>query len=945
MAIKPIEILIRAKDEASSVFSSMQAKAGAVAAAIAAYFGFSAFAGAVKGAADLEAALSEVAAVSGAGAKELAALRAAAEAAGASTKFTATEAAVALGNLARAGLDSNQAIAALKPTLQLAQAGSIDLGQAAEITTKAIAGFGLKAEDAGRIADVLAKGANASNTSVRGLGEAMSYAAPMAKSVGLDLESTVAIMGKFADGGIDASRAGTALNAILSQFADPSSKFKAALSDAGITTLDFNKALVQLAAKGKDGEKAMLAVGTEAGPALRSLLNQGIPALNELRAKLADAGGSAEATAKIMGDNLNGSVKGLGSAWDTLKNALTTPVLPVLKSGVDSLAAAFKDAVDSGVVAKFGAAIATGFEAAITWAKAFAAQVDFAALGETMRGYATQASEAFDTIKNAATTAGDVVRLVWGTMSAGTNAVLAGVYTVGEAFAGVTNDIQEALALLMEGISKITFGNVSAGFKIAADQMIESAKATDAVTQAMAAKAAAALQRMADGAQTARNGWTGLTTDSTTASTALTTTVSPAIKQTAADLEAMGNKAADAAQKTKDAADKKAAAFQAEQTKVAALRAEYEAAVATGNWQLAAQKLAELGTAANNAQTAVAGLGATAAEKAAAIASAFQAMGIKTQAEMQSLANNAKTQFELIKSSGQATAEGISTAFAKAAQAAIEANNGVAPSWVQAQAAANGYKLVLDDLGKTTLVNLKNATDGNTAATNNLAAAHNAGAQAAREWAQAQSTAGAAARAAALSDKELEADLSGDKYGNRPGGLPARNAALSEDYRRRKAKGQDAEGNSVNPLTGEKYEATGTSKQDMLLKLQAMGYDINDPLAQSTAERVSKRITDAFSSYSSVGFSGPQLNLSAEQLLAEDMAGNVRAVGAQGPSGRPVKNGATTGAGKASDANPAQRTTPAKTYNVQIGGSTAKFDTDAEAKAFIEQMRKAKLAA
>ena len=66
MAIKPIEILIRAKDEASSVLDAFKRNAAGIGAAIAGYFGINAFAGAVKGAADLEAALSEVAAVSGA---------------------------------------------------------------------------------------------------------------------------------------------------------------------------------------------------------------------------------------------------------------------------------------------------------------------------------------------------------------------------------------------------------------------------------------------------------------------------------------------------------------------------------------------------------------------------------------------------------------------------------------------------------------------------------------------------------------------------------------------------------------------------------------------------------------------------------------------------------------------------------------------------------------
>ncbi len=213
MAIKPIEILIRAKDEASSVFDLFKRNAAGVGAAIAGYFGFNAFAGAVKGAANLEAALSEVKAVSGATEEEMVKLRKAAEDVGANPLYaaTATQAAEALGNLARSGLSADQSIAALNPTLQLATAGGIALDQSATIVTRTLAGFTLAANQAGRVADVLALGANASNTSVHGLGDAMSYAAPVARSVGLSLETTVAILGKFADAGIDASRSGTAL--------------------------------------------------------------------------------------------------------------------------------------------------------------------------------------------------------------------------------------------------------------------------------------------------------------------------------------------------------------------------------------------------------------------------------------------------------------------------------------------------------------------------------------------------------------------------------------------------------------------------------------------------------------------------------------------------------------------------------------------------------------
>ena len=83
MAIKPIEILIRAKDEFSGMLGSMQAKLTAVAVAIASLFGISLFSGAVKSAAEFEAAMSRVKSAAGGTDEEFKALKQAAEDAGA----------------------------------------------------------------------------------------------------------------------------------------------------------------------------------------------------------------------------------------------------------------------------------------------------------------------------------------------------------------------------------------------------------------------------------------------------------------------------------------------------------------------------------------------------------------------------------------------------------------------------------------------------------------------------------------------------------------------------------------------------------------------------------------------------------------------------------------------------------------------------------------------
>ena len=164
----------------------------------------------------------------------------------------------------------------------------------------------------------------------------------------------------------------------------------------GIATGDFDKALRQLAASGDTGSKAILAVGTEAGPALRSLLNQGVPALDKLKAQLDEAAGSAANTAGVMGNNLNGAFGMLSGAWDALKIKLGEPVLPVLTTAVRDLEDALRGAVSDGTAGKFGEAISSAFAGAIEWVRKFAAELDPAALSAKLQETAAQVGAFFD---------------------------------------------------------------------------------------------------------------------------------------------------------------------------------------------------------------------------------------------------------------------------------------------------------------------------------------------------------------------------------------------------------------------------------------------------------------------------------------------------------------------------------------------------------------------
>lgn len=713
MAFKPIEILINAKDNASAVFSSLQTKVVAVGAAIATYFGISAFAGVVRGAADFEAAMSRVQAATGATAQEMQALRKASEDAGANTKFTSVEAAGALENLAKAGLNATEAIQTLPAVLNLAQAGDIGLAESSELVTKAVSGMGLAFSEAGRVADVLALGANATNTSVLGLAQALSYAAPVANSLGLSLESTVAIIGKFADAGIDASRAGTALNSILSQFSNPAGKFREELTAIGITTGDFEKALRQLAAAGPAGQKAILAVGQEAGPALRALLNQGVGALDDLTAKLRDAAGSAAATAKVMEENLNGSLSGLASAWDTVKNTLGTPVLPVLKQGVDQLAAAFRNAVADGTVTRFGETIATAFKTGIQFVRDFLATVDFTAVLARMQAFATSANETFVKVGEYATNAGNTIKLAYGVMSAGVNAVLTAIYGIGSVFAEVAANVMAGVAKLREGLASITFGELSESFKLAAEDARSMAEGFGAAAQAMRDKATQALQDTADAAQTARTGFEGLA-GITTETAAATDLWAVAVANAAAEIERSGKAQGEAnaqAQAAKTAAEGQTVAAKANAEAVATLRAEYENLVSSGNLQAAAEKLEEINGKLRETPAA-------AQEAAEKIEGAFRNLGMQTTQALDEAAAKTSAAWDTLTASGVRSAAVLREAFAKYANDAIaaaerqgEAAVAITRQILAAKAAAAGLSLDVDRSGQIIVRSMRDAEE------------------------------------------------------------------------------------------------------------------------------------------------------------------------------------------------------------------------------------------
>ena len=238
---------------------------------------------------DFEKSMSKVKAISGANAEEFDALKQKASELGATTTFTATEVADGFSYMAMAGWKTEDMLNGIEGILNLAAASGSDLATTSDIVTDALTAFGMQASEAGHFADVLAQAASNSNTDVNMMGETFKYLAPLAGTLGYNVEDVAQAIGILANSGIKASQAGTTLRTILSNLAAPSKEAQGALVSLGLVASEVEnvvddekvqKAMEKLADKTATAEKAQISYdqavakyGAESSQAQKALIS------------------------------------------------------------------------------------------------------------------------------------------------------------------------------------------------------------------------------------------------------------------------------------------------------------------------------------------------------------------------------------------------------------------------------------------------------------------------------------------------------------------------------------------------------------------------------------------------------------------------------------------------------------------------------------------------
>ena len=162
------------------------------------------------------------------------------------TTFSAKQAAQSYFFLASAGLNAEQAIAALPQVAKFAQAGMFDMATATDLLTDAQSALGLSSKDAQvnlrnmtRVSDVLVKANTLANASVEQFSRALTNrAGAAARALGKTVEETTAVLAAFADQGIKGEVAGTKLDIVWRDLQTQAVKQKEAFKLAGVAVFD-----------------------------------------------------------------------------------------------------------------------------------------------------------------------------------------------------------------------------------------------------------------------------------------------------------------------------------------------------------------------------------------------------------------------------------------------------------------------------------------------------------------------------------------------------------------------------------------------------------------------------------------------------------------------------------------------------------------------------------
>ncbi|OJV86946.1 MAG: phage tail tape measure protein [Chloroflexi bacterium 54-19] len=322
---------------------------------------------AIKSAGDFEASMARLQLMAGVTDQTSAAfgqLKNAALQVGQSTMFSSQEAADGMTELASAGLNAQQTIAAIGPVARVAEINQVSMAEAANTATTAMNAFGLSANDTAKIMDIQTTAANMGVLKFQGFQQAIANVGSVAKLSNQSLTDMTSVLVALTNNGQSAADAGTTIKSALLALTNPSTEAAAAMQQIGLNVYDSfgkmrpfaeivaqvekntrnmtdaqrNQLLATIA--GSDGVRAFAgALGATVTVQRdgKEVTLKGADALKEFQRQLDNSAGSADKAASVIHNTFNAKVEELKGSVEELFRQFGEELLPAAKQTVDVL--------------------------------------------------------------------------------------------------------------------------------------------------------------------------------------------------------------------------------------------------------------------------------------------------------------------------------------------------------------------------------------------------------------------------------------------------------------------------------------------------------------------------------------------------------------------------------------------------------------------------------
>lgn len=317
------------------------------------------FVGAGKAALDFESSMAGVNAVMDITSDQFDQLSELAQQLGADTIFSGNEAAQGIETLGKAGISFEDIVnGAAEAATYLAAAGGVDVPQAAEVMSAAMAAFNVSGEDSIRVADALAGAANVSLSDINQLGIGLGQVGGIAAAANMSLEETVAFIALMADNGVRGSDAATSMKTAILALLSPTDKAATKMDEMGISLLDVEGNFVGLEGASrqffdvwKDSGKTMSefldpledVLGRDAVRAIlfgMQAIEEGIngtgKSFEDYMDAVTEAGAAQEFADKRM-DSTAGAIERLTGSMETLAERAGKPLIEAIRGPIEAL--------------------------------------------------------------------------------------------------------------------------------------------------------------------------------------------------------------------------------------------------------------------------------------------------------------------------------------------------------------------------------------------------------------------------------------------------------------------------------------------------------------------------------------------------------------------------------------------------------------------------------